>query len=562
MLSAEMFLLAMVLIVVAVSVIAPRVGVAAPILLVIAGIAGGLIPGVPHVEIPPELILTVVLPPILYAAAVNLPAIDFRRDFSAISALSVGLVLVTAFGSGLLIYLLFPGLGLAAAIAVGAVIAPPDAVAATAICKRLGLPRRLVTVLEGEGLVNDATALVLLRSALAATAGAFSFWGAVADFGYAIAVAVVIGAVVGVVAVRLRAKLRQPQLSTVVSFVVAFAAFIAAEELGASGVLSVVVAGLVTGHSGIKRLTPQDRLTERINWRTISLLLENGVFFIMGFQLPAIVDDVRTAGLGVWHAVWIALLTTVVLMVTRAMFIVPLIAVLKRRARSRASEIAELESAIEQLDAAQHTGPHHQRLRHMLRRRHADSSFYASEGIGWKGGAILAWSGMRGVVTLAAAQTLPSDMEYRSQLILIAFTVAIVTIIGQGGTLPLVIRLLGIQGTPQEEAQRELAQLMAQLGEAGASALESPDLRRSDGQPFADEVVEQARLINARLMDATARRAASDDAERQRSELVRLVGDAQQAALLDARSAGQYSSHTIERAQQILDASAIRTLGS
>jgi len=174
-----------VLIIVTVSLFAPRLGVAAPILLVLVGIGCSLVPGAPQVLLDPEWILMIILPPILYAAAVNVPLTDFRRDLGTISSLSVFLVIASAVGSGLLIWWLLPDISFAAAVALGAVISPPDAVAATSIGKRLGLPPRLVTILEGEGLVNDATALVLLRTAIAATAGSVTFWGVAGDFAYA-----------------------------------------------------------------------------------------------------------------------------------------------------------------------------------------------------------------------------------------------------------------------------------------------------------------------------------------------------------------------------------------
>uniref|UniRef100_A0A1I7SY36 Na_H_Exchanger domain-containing protein n=1 Tax=Caenorhabditis tropicalis TaxID=1561998 RepID=A0A1I7SY36_9PELO len=162
--------------------LAPKIGIAAPILLVVLGIGASFIPGQEPLDIPPELILTVVLPPILYAAAVNVPMTDFRRNFGAISGLSVVLVVLSSVIIGFLLTWLLPGLPLPIGIALGAVVSPPDAVAATSIGKRLGLPPRLVTVLEGEGLVNDATALVLLRSAVAAAAGGFAFLDVASDF--------------------------------------------------------------------------------------------------------------------------------------------------------------------------------------------------------------------------------------------------------------------------------------------------------------------------------------------------------------------------------------------
>src|SRR5699024_683264 len=238
-----------VLLIVAASYLAPKFGIATPIALVVTGLGLSLLPGMPAIAPHPELILAGVLPPLLYSAAVHMPVVDFRRELRTIGALSVVLVLVSAFGTGALLWWIFPELGFAAAVAVGAVISPPDAVAATSIGKRLGLPPRLLTILEGEGLVTDATALVLLRTA--------------------------VGAAVGAVTVAIRARLAQPALTTAISFVVPFLAFLPTEAAGASGVLAVVAAGLVTGASGVRRLSVQDRTSERLNWLTIQLLLEN-----------------------------------------------------------------------------------------------------------------------------------------------------------------------------------------------------------------------------------------------------------------------------------------------
>ncbi|MDO9398084.1 MAG: cation:proton antiporter, partial [Herbiconiux sp.] len=282
------------IIIVGVSALSPKLKLATPILLVVIGIAISVIPGVPPVHVPSELILAVVLPPLLYSSAINLPLVDFRRNFGSISVLSVLLVIVSAVVTGFLLYMILPDLDLAAAIALGAVISPTDAVAATSIGKRLGLPPRLVAVLEGESLVNDASALVLLRTAIAASAGTIAlggFGGVVVDFGYSSVVAVVVGLAVGFVAVFFRSRLHDSVLTTAVSFVIPFVAYIPAESIGASGVLAVVVAGLYTGHMGAKHFSASTRISERLNWRTIQFLLENGVFLLMGLELKDIVVD-------------------------------------------------------------------------------------------------------------------------------------------------------------------------------------------------------------------------------------------------------------------------------
>ncbi|WP_297105847.1 cation:proton antiporter [Tessaracoccus sp.] len=491
-----------------------------------------------------------------------MPATDFRRDFGAIGALSVLLVVVSAFASGLVIWWLLPGLGLPAAVAVGAVISPPDAVAATSIGKRLGLPSRLVTILEGEGLVNDATALVMMRTALAATAGGISLWGALSDFAHAVVFALLIGTVVGLAAVWVRSKVEDPVLTTAVSFVVPFAAFIPAEELHASGVLSVVVAGLITGAMSAKRFSAHDRINERTNWRTIQLLLESGVFLLMGFQLKMLVQDVVRAGLSVWDAIIIGLIATAVLVLVRVAFVVPLVALL-RRSKAKGQQQAEfLEGALRHIENSDYPeDARTERMTRHIRRRHADASFFATQGLGWRGGAVLAWSGMRGVVTLAAAQSIPASVPYRSELILIAFIVAVVTLVGQGGTLPWLIRKLGVQGDDKDETRREYIRLVGELRTAAVDMFESPTLHRPNGKPFDRKVIEHVRATSLAASvehDPDTGWSTVPVKLQQRIELQRLLLDTEQAALLDARSSGTYRSKTIERAQHYLDLQAAR----
>lgn len=547
------------LIIVAVAHFSAKLGVAAPLLLVVVGVGCSYIPGAPTIEVPPEIILMVVLPPILYSAAVNVPLVDFRRDFRAISGLSVILVVVSAFGTGLLFYLLFPELTLPAAIALGAVISPPDAVAATSIGKRLGLPPRLVTVLEGEGLVNDATALVMLRSAIAATAGAVTVWGVIGDFAYAVAMAIGVGLLVGLVSAWVRSKLGDPVLTTAISFAVPFLAFIPAEELGASGVLAVVVAGLVTGHQSARLFSAQERVSERINWRTIQLILENGVFLLMGFEMHMIINEVHEQNLGVGPAVGIGLLAAAALIFIRGLFVIPLVATLRweqGRSRRRAPRLESMEERVAAV--TEKADPDDRRVRRITRfvaRARADADFLQKEGLGWRGGAVLAWSGMRGVVTLAAAQSLPQETPYRSQLVLIAFTVALVTLLLQGGTLPLVIKKLRIVGSDEEADRVELAALMEEVGTLGAAVLDNPELRQSSGDPYDEEVLARVRKENLAVVNAlgSARDTDESSPKKQQIALRRMVLEAERNALLDARATGSYSSRVLQTAQSLLD---------
>jgi NhaP-type Na+/H+ or K+/H+ antiporter len=226
-------------VIVAASVLAPKVGVAAPLVLVGAGVVLALVPGVPRIEPEPELILAGVLPPLLYAASVNMPAMDFRRDLKSIGWLSIVVVVSSALAIGWVVEMAVPGLGFAQGVALGAIVSPTDAVA-TSIVKRTGVAPRLVTVLEGESMINDASALVLLRAAVGATAVSVSVLDVSMDFVAAIAVAALVGLVVGAISVAVRARLHDPTVNTAISFAVPFIAYAPAEHLGASGLVAVV----------------------------------------------------------------------------------------------------------------------------------------------------------------------------------------------------------------------------------------------------------------------------------------------------------------------------------
>jgi NhaP-type Na+/H+ or K+/H+ antiporter len=425
-----------ILIIVVVAVMAPKLGVVAPLILVLVGIAASLIPGLPTFTLPPELILAAVLPPILYAAAVNIPIVDFRRNAKAITGLSVVLVFVSAFVMGAVFHWLLPQLSLPVAIALGAVVSPPDAVAT----------------------------------------------------------AVIIGFLVGHATVWLRSRLDSVVLNTTISFAVPFLAFVPANEIKASGVLAVVVAGLVTGHQSARLFSAQARISERINWRTAQFILENGVFLVMGFELKSLVDQVKDSHFSVAQSVGLGFLATVILTIVRIAFVIPLIALL-RRDESRAAERAPHRRFA--LWRGRLRVPANERVRRRERlratRRRADLAFRTAEGLDWRGGAVIAWSGMRGVVTVAAAHSLPATTPYRPQLLLIAFTVAIVTLLVQGGTLPFVIRTLGIAGNDAAADRAELASLVEEINTSGLLMLENPAVAQENGDRFDPPVVERVR---------------------------------------------------------------------
>jgi NhaP-type Na+/H+ or K+/H+ antiporter len=554
--------------IVAAGAFANRLGIAAPLLLIVLGVGFSFIPGAPT-TVPPEIILAGLLPPILYASAVNVPVMDFKRNFSSIFGLSVLLVIVSAFVTGGLLNILFPKLNLAEGVALGAVISPTDAVAATAIGKKLGLPPRLVTILEGEGLVNDATALVLLRSAIAAVAATVSFWGALGTFAYAVAAAVVIGFIVGIVTVFVRSKFHDSILDTATSFAIPFLAYIPAEAIHGSGVIAVVVAGLYSGHAAAKRFTPQARIAERVNWRTLQFVLENGVFLLMGLEISKLVENVQRNATadepGVLGSVLLALLLTAVLIVLRVVFVPPLLILVRAGLSAAERQQSRFRGRLDQLIQMATLSPRMERRTQQAEKSYAqrenDIEQARAEEFGWRGAVVLSWSGMRGVVTLAAAQSLPLTFHYRAQLILIAFTVAVVTLMLQGGTLPLVIRLTGIQGNDKVADRRSLAGLLDEISSTGISVLDNPQLTLPDGEAIGQDVIDRVRQDSLLIAQSAWERAdhgSGDDGlaqspQRQYRELRREVLQAERAALLEARSSGAYASRVLSRAQTMLD---------
>jgi monovalent cation/hydrogen antiporter len=554
--------------IVAAGAFANKLGVAAPLLLIVLGVGFSFIPGAPT-NVPPEIILAGLLPPILYSAAVNVPVMDFRRNFSSIFGLSVLLVLVSAFVTGGLLNILFPKLSLAEGIALGAVISPTDAVAATAIGKKLGLPPKLVTILEGEGLVNDATALVLLRSAIAAVAATVSFWGALGTFVYAVLIAVVIGLVVGIVTVFIRSKFHDSILDTAISFAIPFLAYIPAEAVHGSGVIAVVVAGLYSGHAAARRFTPQARIAERLNWRTLQFVLENGVFLLMGLEISKLVENVQATAKsdepGVLGSVLLALLLTAVLIVLRVLFVPPLLLIVRAGVGAAERQQSRFRGRLDQLIAMATLSPRQEERTRLAEKsytqRENDLEQARAEQFGWRGSIVLSWSGMRGVVTLAAAQSLPLTFHYRAQLILIAFTVAVVTLLLQGGTLPLVIRLTGIEGNDRVADRRSLASLLEEMSNTGVGVLDNPELTLPDGAKISQDVIDRVRQDSLLIAQSAWERAdhgagnegLAQSPQRQYRELRREVLRAEREALLEARSSGAYASRILNRAQAMLD---------
>ena len=532
------------LVIAAAAVIGPRLGMASPLVLVVVGVAASFLPVFTSIEIEPAWILEGVLPPLLYSSAVSMPSMNFRREFGAISGLSVLLVVGSALLLGVFFMLVIPDLGFAWGAALGAVISPTDAVA-TSIIKRTGTSKRVVAILDGESLLNDATALVLLRTAIIAAAATFSFWGTVGSFAYSVVIAVAIGVVVGWLNLAVRHRVTDPTVNTVISFTVPFVAAVPAELAGASGLVAAVVAGLITGIRAPRLLSPQNRLSDTQNWRTVELVLEGAVFITMGLQLKSIVEQVERDHAGVGTAVLIAVVALVLTIVIRAAFVAPLLGLLgglrrrNQKLRPRLEDLQEQmttpvgqQQAIERMGARGRSATVRDldRFARRITRLLADFDYFRRDPLGWREGMTVVWAGMRGAVTVAAAQTLPAS-PHRSVLILIAFTVAALSLLVQGGTIAPLVRLISPkvdQEAIDKEAEAERTKVL-ELMRRSAAAIPEPPRR----EPPTLESYQEQRAYRLAVLQA------------QRSEL------------LDARDNGIFDADVLEGLLANLDASQI-----
>jgi CPA1 family monovalent cation:H+ antiporter len=492
--------------------LAERVDVPAPFLLVLAGVAASYAPGVPEVELSEEVVLFGLLPPLLYAAAQGTSLVDFRVNKRPILLLSVGLVAFTTLGVAVVAHALLPGLSWPIAFAIGAVVAPPDAVAATAIGRRIGLPRRIVTILEGESLLNDATALVALGTALAVAEGdGFSVTHVGLDFLLKAGGGVAIGFLFFLLVAKVRRHLTDPVLDSGLSLVVPFAAYVAAEEVHASGVIAVVVAGLLLGHKAPILQTAQSRIAERLNWRTIAFVLENAVFLLIGLQASSIVEDAGHGELSWGRIVTVCAATLAACIVLRLVWVFP--------------------------------------ARYLIVRPGPDP--VTGRTPPWQNTFILGWAGMRGVVTLAAAFVIPVDTRYREVLLLMAFTVVAGTLFIQGMSLPWVARRLRVPSPDPAEDALARATLLQQASKAALHRLD--ELEYDDSQGVVDLIRQRLDQRNfaawERLTTVADRESPSDLYSRIRLSML----DAERAKVLKIRSSGKVDSGVVADVLAMLD---------
>jgi Na+/H+ antiporter len=435
----------------AVAAVARWRGWPAPLLLVFAGVVVSFVPGIPGYELDPEIVLLVILPPLLYSAALDSSYLRLRDVRRAVGLLSVGLVLFSTLVIGWVTHLLLPQLPLAAAFALGAIVAPPDAVAAVAVGRRLGLPRRTLTILVGESLFNDATALTAYRVAVGAVVGTgVSLIEATSELLYAAGVGVAIGLAISFVLARVLRRLTDALVANGFSLMIPYVAYLAAEVVHASGVISVVIVGISLGHA-LSRTSYGTRLLSQAVWRVVDFILESIVFALIGIQLWPILQGLR--GEDPRRVATHALIIFVTAVAVRVLWVVPatyLPRVLSRKVREREPEAS------------------------------------------WQQVATVSWAGMRGVVSLAAAFGLPEGFPQRNLLLFLTFAVVIGTLVVQGLSFPWLIRRLRISGEGERFAD-DLAEAAAQQA-AATAAVERLDTLIADGVlDVHEDIVEQLR---------------------------------------------------------------------
>lgn len=441
-----------------------RVPVPAPLLLVAVGLAVSYVPGVPDYTLDPHIVLPLLLPPLLHTAATDSSYLDLRAQLRPVALLSVGYVLFATFVVGCAAYLIVPGLPLTAALVLGAVVAPPDAVAATAVARRVGLPSRITTILQGESLVNDATAITAFRVALAAAVGEGATWaGGITEFLIAAIGGVGVGLVLMVPLHWLRTHVKEALLKNTLSLLIPFVAYAVAEQVHASGVLAVVVVALYLGHRAWE-VDFATRLQEEAVWKMVAFVLESAVFALIGLQLPVVLK-----GLGEYEgadAAWYAVAVFLVVAVARFVWVYPATFLPRLSARVRARE--------------------------------GDLS--------WKGPFVIGWAGMRGVVSLAIAFSIPLTVHggepfpERNLILFLTFTTVIGTLVVQGVTLPPLIRLLRF---PARDVQAEtLAEANAQAQASRAAEQRLDDLLADERNALPAPLADRLRTVLERRRNA------------------------------------------------------------
>ncbi|MGU3665773.1 Na+/H+ antiporter [Methylobacterium sp. A49B] len=482
---------------------AQRLALPPAVALLVGGGTLAFIPGLPAVELDPELVLVIFLPPLLMDGAWFTALAPFRRHLAGITSLAFGAVLFTAAAVAMVTKLVVPGLPWAACVALGAIVSPPDAVSARAVLQRVKLPRRLGTLLEGESLINDATGLVLFRFAVAATlTGAFSLGAAVSSFAVLVGGGLLVGGAIGAVWVLLLRRLGDDHLMIAASVLVCWASYLAGEALHVSGVIATVTAGLVCGWYQHVIFTASVRLRGVGFWQVLIFLLEAAVFLLIGLSLRGVLD--RVGGIGV-------IMTDMAL---------PVVAVILAMTLARFAWVFGADAILG-----------------AFRRR----GWGRAEPLGAPAATVMSWAGMRGVVTLAVALSLPDTMPGRDLMLVTAFAAILATVLVQGTTLGLVIRWAGLREDEHAKPPLDLFAAEAAMLRAQLAAVER--------QAYASN----GALLHPRLLDTYQRRATistaftGSDEERDRDIAAHFD------VVLAAVAAGRTELVRLHRAHQIDD---------
>jgi len=500
--------------------VARRLQVPYPSLFVLGGLALGFVPGLPRIHLEPELVLLVFLPPLLFEAAVSTPVRDLKTDVWPIARLAILLVLLTMAAVALVGHFVI-GLDWAAAFVLGAILGPTDAISATSIFRRIPIPRRMAAIVEGESLFNDATALVAYRTFLLAATGAAGFVlvDAVAGFAAAVVGGVAIGALVGIAGAILLRWLDHPPVEVLLSLVLPFAAYLPADELGYSGVLAAVAAGLIVGSRLSTILTPNSRTLWQSTWKMVGFVLNGFAFVLIGLELPEILGGLggRSAG----EILGLVVLISVVVIATRFAYL----EVISRVTNGPRRQIALVSPRL------------------------------ASRLL-----TVVSWSGMRGAVSLAAALALPQDFPERNLVLLLTFAVIVVTLVGQGLTLPLVVRWAQVDGINLDGDEHTLARGAAYA--AGLDAIEQAKNRWPGHLELIDRLEASLRDRTQHLATEDADETAERAQEREEHEAIqRAVISAQRAAVIELRDRRQINDRTLRLVERDLDLEELRMEG-
>jgi CPA1 family monovalent cation:H+ antiporter len=501
--------------------LAGRVHLPYPIVLVLGGLALGFVPGLPSIDLQPDLIFLLFLPLLLYADAWTTSWRDFRSNLRSISLLAIGLVITTTLVVAVVAHAVLPHFSWAAAFVLGAIVSPTDAVAATAIAQRLGAPQRLVTIVEGESLVNDASGLVLYRFALVAViTGAFSLTQAGLTFVWVCVGGVAIGLLVAWFYAKIERRLDDSPVEITLSFLVPFGAYIPAEAVGASGVLAVVAAGLYAGRKSARILSPASRLRAETVWELLVFILNGLAFILIGLQLRTLVDLLRAQEITGGELLAYGALVSLVVILVRLIWVFPG-AYLPRW----------LFPSIRARD------PYPQ-VRVVL---------------------VLGWMGMRGVVSLAAALALPltaaSGQLFRERplIVLLTYCVILATLVGQGLTLPALMQKLGVGSDGAAEREEGVARL------ASARAALSRIDELADDQSASAAMIAELRAIHEHRTHRYDGDGDSEEAKRDTTQdgvarrLKREVLQAERRAVIQLRDEGTIGDGVLRRIERELD---------